>query len=118
MGLWTTVAATAIATLLIVAATPAHAQTFTVIHSFSGSDGGNPAAGLTLDRAGNLYGTTTDGGNDRCQYGCGTVFKLAHAGSGWVLNELNSAALMAYIRKPELSLARTEPSTAPPKTEA
>ena len=43
MGLWTTVAATAIATLLIVAATPAHAQTFTVIHSFSGSDGGNPA---------------------------------------------------------------------------
>ena len=41
----------------------AQAQTFTVIHSFSGPEGANPQAGLTLDGAGNLYGTSANGGN-------------------------------------------------------
>lgn len=91
IDLWMTVAATALATLLIVAAPSAHAQTFTVVHNFTGSDGANPWAGLTLDRAGNLYGTTAYGGNGAppCDpSGCGTVFKLTHRGSGWVLSEL------------------------------
>jgi len=62
------------------------AQTFNVIHTFSGgADGANPYAGLTVDRAGNLYGTTTRGG-----VGYGTVFKLKHAGSGWILQTLYS----------------------------
>jgi hypothetical protein len=38
----------------------AHAQTYTVLYSFrGGADGGDPFAGLILDRVGNLYGTTS-----------------------------------------------------------
>ncbi|MFZ0793988.1 MAG: choice-of-anchor tandem repeat GloVer-containing protein, partial [Candidatus Korobacteraceae bacterium] len=89
LDLWLTVAATVIATLLVVAAMPAHAQTFTVIHSFNGADGANPFVGLTLDAAGNLYGTTEFGGGHGCNIGdCGTVFKLTHRGSSWVLSLL------------------------------
>ena len=62
------------ATILAVPA--AHAETFRVLHTFTGyGDGGEPIAGLTLDRAGNLYGTTSGGGAG------GTVFKLSHVGS-------------------------------------
>jgi uncharacterized repeat protein (TIGR03803 family) len=51
----------------------------TVLHSFNNSpDGAHPIAGLILDQAGNLYGTTSDGGDLSCGFsGCGTVFKLA-----------------------------------------
>ena len=76
-----------VAVLLIAAAitiTPAaQAQTLSLLHQFSGPDGYEPQGTLVLDRAGNLYGTTTDGGA-----GYGTVFKLSHEGSGWVLTTL------------------------------
>jgi uncharacterized repeat protein (TIGR03803 family) len=53
----------------------------TVLHSFTGgADGANPSAGLVLDAAGNLYGTTGYGGaNSACPLssGCGVVFRLA-----------------------------------------
>ena len=55
----------------------------------NGTDGYSPWAGLILDAAGNLYGTTAFGGtNNDCinfQYhGCGTVFELSPtAGGGW-----------------------------------
>ncbi|MFZ0312943.1 MAG: choice-of-anchor tandem repeat GloVer-containing protein [Candidatus Korobacteraceae bacterium] len=69
--------------LAIVPFTLAHAQTFHVLHTFSGGgDGGTPSAGLTVG-GGNLYGTTMSGAS-----GNGTVFKLSHSGSGWVLNTL------------------------------
>jgi uncharacterized repeat protein (TIGR03803 family) len=43
-------------------ATAAHAQTFSVIHAFTGgSDGAHPYAGVTI-RGGDLYGTTNNGG--------------------------------------------------------
>lgn len=45
----------------------------TIIHLFKGDDGSEPAAGLTLDSGGNLYGTTDSGG----LHGLGTVFKLS-----------------------------------------
>jgi len=48
----------------------------TTLYSFTGGgDGGNPWAGVVLDAAGNIYGTTVAGGE--CGYGCGgTVFEL------------------------------------------
>ncbi len=50
-----------------------------VLHAFTGGDDGAvPAAGLIFDSAGNLYGTTQNGGGS----GYGTVFKLAPASGG------------------------------------
>ena len=73
----------------------AEAQTFTVLHNFAnGADGGEPEAGLSMDRAGNFYGTASTGGNSSgaCSYhnprGCGTVFKLSRKGSGWVFTPI------------------------------
>jgi uncharacterized repeat protein (TIGR03803 family) len=79
--------ATGIVLVLILGITqPAPAQTYTVIHNFSGGgDGANPYAGLTMDAAGNLYGTTLNGGA-----GYGGVFKLKRAGSGFTLNPIYS----------------------------
>jgi uncharacterized repeat protein (TIGR03803 family) len=62
-----------------------------VLHSFTGgSDGGTPGAGLLADEAGNLYGTTSAGGdrtNCAAQFidGCGTVFQLDSSGTLTVL---------------------------------
>ena len=55
----------------------------TVLHRFTGTggDGANPWAGLLRDAAGNLYGTTVEGGT----YGNGTVFKLDKNGKETVL---------------------------------
>jgi uncharacterized repeat protein (TIGR03803 family) len=63
------------------------AQTFSVLHNFSGGgDGANPIAGPTLDAGGNLYGTTFDDG----AAGLGTAFKLTHRNSAWILTTLHS----------------------------
>jgi len=59
--------------------------TETVLYTFTGgADGSNPSGGLVRDSAGNLYGTTRDGGIPAgCVfgYGCGTVFKLDTTGT-------------------------------------
>jgi uncharacterized repeat protein (TIGR03803 family) len=49
-----------------------------ILHSFNYSpDGAHPIAGLILDKVGNLYGTTSSGGDLSCGFsGCGTVFRL------------------------------------------
>jgi uncharacterized repeat protein (TIGR03803 family) len=50
-----------------------------VLHNFTGgNDGGTPYAGVVLDAAGNLYGTTSNGG----YYEYGTVFKLSPSADG------------------------------------
>ena len=61
--------------------------TYTVLYSFTGgSDGANPAFGLTADNSGNLYGTTPSGGASGCgASGCGVVFKLTSGGTETVL---------------------------------
>lgn len=55
----------------------------TTLHSFDGTDGGEPLGGLVQGQDGNLYGTTFNGGaNDSCPIGgCGTVFKMTTGGS-------------------------------------
>ena len=63
--------------------------TETVLHSFNnnGSDGANPQAGLTMDAAGNLYGTTYRGGI----HSSGTLFELSpREGGGWTETVLHS----------------------------
>jgi uncharacterized repeat protein (TIGR03803 family) len=80
--------------------------TETVLYSFNNqSDGGFPASSLIADRAGNLYGTTTLGGDLNCSQtnanpeqgkpallpvgnppGCGTVFKISPGGHETVLH--------------------------------
>src|SRR5438046_570196 len=59
---------------------------FTVLHAFDDySDGASPLAGLIQDSAGNLYGTTSGGG----EFGAGTVYKLEPSGTFAVLHSFN-----------------------------
>jgi len=62
----------------------------TVLHYFTGgSDGGTPLGSLSLDSAGNLYGSTQAGGDLTCPInggaGCGVIFKIAPTGAETVL---------------------------------
>ena len=64
----------------------------TILHSFTGrTDGGSTLAGLVRDPAGNLYGTTPNGGvfQTNCVTasgpGCGAVFKIDTTGKETVL---------------------------------
>lgn len=67
---------------LICATQALRAQSLIDIYSFQGGDvGGNPAAGVLVDIAGDLYGTTSSGGT----YGLGTVFKVDKNGNHSVL---------------------------------
>jgi uncharacterized repeat protein (TIGR03803 family) len=53
-----------------------------VLYSFqAGTDGAYPEGSLTIDAAGNLYGTTTEGGVS----GHGTIFRVAPGGKETVL---------------------------------
>jgi uncharacterized repeat protein (TIGR03803 family) len=61
--------------LTMLAAQPAQAQTYTILHNFSGGlDGSHPTAGLTLVGTGNLFG-----GADPS-----AVFRLRQTGLEWV----------------------------------
>jgi uncharacterized repeat protein (TIGR03803 family) len=48
-------------------------------------NGKHPWGGVVLDAAGNLYGTTRQGGINSfiCYEGCGTVFEIQRVGSSW-----------------------------------
>ena len=63
----------------------------TVLYSFTGNaDGGSPVSGLILDGKGNLYGTTSTGGDLTCPTGsgsgCGGAFELTTTGHLSVLH--------------------------------
>jgi hypothetical protein len=87
-----------IAILISVGSSFAAGAKYTVIYQFQGSpDGATPTAPLIADQAGNLYGTTQNGGSSsNCFQGCGTVFQLkppAKKGGAWketVLHNFNS----------------------------
>ncbi len=63
---------------------------FNIIHDFTDDEAGQvgPSAGVAIDAAGNLYGSTGSGGD----YGQGLLYKLAQNAGGWVLNRLYSFA--------------------------
>ena len=71
---------------------PAAAKTapqFQALYTFTGgNDGGSPAGNLVADKAGNLYGATSEGGPN----GAGTVFKLALDGTESVIYHFTGAA--------------------------
>jgi uncharacterized repeat protein (TIGR03803 family) len=69
-----------------------------VLYSFQGgTDASLPTSTLAFDKAGNLYGTSSTGGNPSCD--CGTIFKLAPSAGGWsesVLHSFGSAGDGSY----------------------
>jgi uncharacterized repeat protein (TIGR03803 family) len=79
---------TFLAPAIIAATQAANAQTYTVLYAFKGApDGQAPGAGVTLDKKGNIYGTTLYAGSSRnCTGGCGSVFKLSRYGKEVVLH--------------------------------
>jgi uncharacterized repeat protein (TIGR03803 family) len=72
------------------------APTFTVIYNFTGPFAVYPN-GVIADEAGNLYGTTSEGGNggSSCRngsFGCGVVYKLDSSGTETVLYSFTGGA--------------------------
>ena len=66
--------------VLLILTGAAWAANTSQIYSFAGgSDGEYTDTELAIDRAGNLYGTSVQGG----AFGGGTVFELTPSGSGW-----------------------------------
>jgi uncharacterized repeat protein (TIGR03803 family) len=88
--------------LFFMASPLAVAQTEKVLYSFKGgNDGTNPSTGLIADSAGNLFGTTTDGGSA----GCGIVFELKPSqGGGWTETVIYSFRCGADGAAPAASL--------------
>jgi uncharacterized repeat protein (TIGR03803 family) len=62
--------------------------TYTQLHAFTLTDGGNPHSGLVLGKDGNFYGTTFNGGTA----GYGVVFKITPAGVLTVLRSFTPAS--------------------------
>ena len=73
--------AISVGVLLFMDSALANADTENVLYNFQGgNDGTNPSTGLVADSAGNLYGTTTEGGGA----GYGVVYELSPSqGGGW-----------------------------------
>lgn len=63
------------AAVLVLLALTASAQTYTVLHSFDGTDGAAPYAGLVQGLDGSFYGMTSDIGLGQAYHG--TIFKIA-----------------------------------------
>jgi len=63
------------------------AQQFDQLVYFNGPNGNNPGGKLAMDAVGNIYGTTFYGGRYG-DFGPGTVYKVSHNGSRWVLTSL------------------------------
>jgi len=63
----------------------------TVLYDFSDQGDGRDPTGVTLDGQGNVFGTTTWGGPGTCGgSGCGEVFELVRAQSGWTFQTIHA----------------------------
>jgi uncharacterized repeat protein (TIGR03803 family) len=81
----------------------------TVLHSFAKKrrDGKFPYAGLVRDAAGNLYGTTVQGGaSNNCVGGCGTVFRLDTTGGETLLHRFVGGSPATDGERPGAGLVR------------
>jgi len=77
------ITAAAIILLIALVALPAYAQTEKVLHKFGGpGDGNGSESGPVFDAAGNLYGTTPQGGGGCGVFGCGIVYQLVPNADG------------------------------------
>lgn len=56
----------------------------TVLHTFDGADGAYPVSGVTLDKAGDVFGATEQGGGTvtYCGGGCGVAYELTRGTKG------------------------------------
>jgi uncharacterized repeat protein (TIGR03803 family) len=73
----------------------------TVLHTFAGgpADGAYPFSSLLMDKSGDLYGTTQNGGNGSgCAGACGTVFEFAAGGSETILHSFDRGTGGAWPR--------------------
>ncbi len=94
----------------------AHGWTESVLYKFcqqtNCSDGSQPWAGLVRDAAGNLYGTTIQGGSgilncDKFKESCGVAYELSPGAGGWtenVLYDFCSAVSCADGGSPQASM--------------
>ena|SRR5579862_1041352 len=96
---------------LVLATGVAQAQSFTVLHEFTGgNDGAQPYAGLTLDRSGNLYGTTHSGNSGT---NWGNIYTLRREGTGWIFQPLHlfdGSLLSGITIGPDGTLFGTSPN--------
>ena len=87
--IWLKLAAYVLLGMLVSFGPQVAAQTYSVIHDFTGcGDGDTPTSTLIWDRAGNLYGSTELGGVGCGSDSDGVVFQLKHAQSGWTVRPL------------------------------
>lgn len=71
---------------------------WTALHSFTGSDGQNPVAGVTLAYDGNYYGTTSGGGNANS----GVLFKIAPTGEYTILYQFTGGSDGSFPAAPPI----------------
>ena len=87
-------------------ASDASAHTLRTLHSFCAkadcTDGKSPEGPLAMDAAGNIYGTTFQGGKN----GCGTIFELSPEGPHWRYRILHSLCAGYTIRHGALPVSR------------
>jgi uncharacterized repeat protein (TIGR03803 family) len=96
--------------VLAVVTTAAHAQSFQVIHTFTGPDGAVPKSGVTVDRGGKLYGTTFAGHEGS---GWGGVYQMRLHNSNWIFGTLqvfDGQPLDRVVFGPNGTLYGTSPS--------
>lgn len=89
----------AIAMTALILSASADAATFKVLYNFCSryqcSDGASPYAGLTVDKAGNLFGTTAGGGlvaDGMRNWSYGTVYELTPDGTETVLHSFSGGS--------------------------